>query len=63
MADGDNTAGGMGMGVIIGLLVAVLIVLAGGFYMFGGRGGGGSNPVAAATDGAAHTITGTATVK
>ena len=61
---GDGSAGGVGMGMIIGLLVVLLIVVAGGFYFFGGRGGTApANPVAAATDGATHTITGTVTTK
>lgn len=62
---GDGSAGGVGMGMIIGLLVVLLIVVAGGFYFFGGHSGGGgsSNPVAAAADGATHTVTGTVTAK
>ncbi len=63
MTNEDNTSSGVGLGMIIGLLVVLLIVVAGGFYFFGGRGGGASNPVAAATDGATHTITGTVTTK
>ena len=66
MADGDNTAGGMGMGMIIGLLVVLLIVVVGGFVLFGG---GRSNPVAAAgqavdgaASGAGHTVSGTVKV-
>ncbi len=65
MADGDNTAGGMGMGMIIGLLIVVLIVIVGGIYLFGGH--GSSNPAgqvaSAAGSAAGHTISGTATVQ
>ncbi len=63
MADGDNTSSGMGMGMIIGLLIVVLIVIVGGIYLFGGHGSSPAAPVAAATSGAAHTISGTATVQ
>ncbi|MDB5460132.1 MAG: hypothetical protein JWO72_1873 [Caulobacteraceae bacterium] len=68
MADGDNAAGGMGMGMIIGLLMVLILVIGGGFYLFGGRGGGSSpaNPAAAvgqATDSATHTVSGTVQVK
>jgi len=62
MADGDGASTGVGMGMIIGLLVVVVLLLGGGFYFFGGH-SGGSNPVAAAADGAGHTVSGTVNVK
>ena len=63
MAEGDGTSSGVGMGMIIGLLVVVILLLGGGFYFFGGHSGGASNPVAAAADGATHTVSGTVAVK
>ena len=68
MADGESTAGGMGMGMIIGLLLVLLVVIVGGFMLFGG--GRASNPVASAgqavsgaAEGAGHTVSGTVNVK
>jgi hypothetical protein len=70
MADGDNTAGGMGMGMIIGLLMILILVIGGGLYMFGGRGGGSSPasslakpPAAAGPATEGTTISGTVEVK
>ena len=60
MADGDNTASGMGMGMIIGLLIVLVIVIGGGVYMFSGR--TAPTPIAAVALTAGHTITGSATV-
>jgi hypothetical protein len=67
MADGNNTAGGMGMGMIIGLLIVLIVVVVGGFYLFGGS---HSNPVqsagsavSGAASGAGHSVSGTLTAK
>ena len=60
MADGDNTASGVGMGMIIGLLLVAIVLIGGGLYLFGGR--AATNPVAAVASEGGHTISGTATV-
>lgn len=54
MADGDGTASGVGMGMIIGLLIVVILLIGGGYYFFAGH-GGGSTP--------ASTVSGSVTVK
>ena len=66
MADGESTAGGIGMGMIIALLAVLLVLLAGGFYFFGGS---RTNPVASAgqsvsstASDAGHTVSGTVNV-
>jgi hypothetical protein len=61
MADGDNTAGGMGMGMIIGLLLVLILIIGGGYYMFAGR--GGSGPSAAVSIPSGTTVAGTVTTK
>ncbi len=61
MADGDNTAGGMGMGLIIGLLLVLILVIGGGFYFMGG-GRSASGPSAAISIPGGTTVAGTVTV-
>jgi hypothetical protein len=61
MADGDNTAGGMGMGMIIGLLLVLILVIGGGVNLFGGH--SSSGPSAAVSIPSGTTVAGTVTTK
>jgi hypothetical protein len=61
MADGNNTASGVGMGMIIGLLVVLLIVAAAGYVLLAGHGSPAS-PTQAISD-AGHTVSGTVNIK
>jgi hypothetical protein len=61
MADGDNEAGGLGIGMILGLLIVILVVVGGGLYFFTGR--SAPNPVPAVASAGSHTISGSATVQ
>jgi hypothetical protein len=59
MADGNNTASGVGMGMIIGLLLVLLIMAAAAYVLVAGR---GASPGQAVSD-AGHTVSGTVNVK